>query len=36
MSVSLWNWSEVCDSRPCPGDCDNCDYEPEEEEEEDK
>ena len=32
MSVSKWNWSEVCDSRPCPGDCDNCTYEDEDEE----
>lgn len=29
MSCSLWNWTPACDSRPCPGDCDLCDYEDE-------
>lgn len=24
MSCSLWRWTEECDSRPCPGDCDLC------------
>lgn len=24
MSVSLWAWTEQCEGRPCPGDCDNC------------
>lgn len=24
MSVSLWNWSERCEGKPCPGDCDKC------------
>lgn len=24
MSVSLWRWSEECDGRACPGDCDGC------------
>lgn len=33
MSVSLWRWAEVCDHRACPGDCDFCDFDPEEEEE---
>lgn len=32
MSVDLWRWSEECDFRPCPGDCDLCEYEEEEEE----
>lgn len=29
MSCSKWRWTEECDSRPCPGDCDLCDYEDE-------
>lgn len=29
MSVSLWDWRPVCDTRPCPGDCDLCSYEDE-------
>lgn len=29
MSVDLWRWSEECDHRPCPGDCDLCDKEEE-------
>lgn len=24
MSVSLWNWSYLCEYKPCCGDCDNC------------
>ena len=24
MSVSLWRWSEKCEGKPCPGDCDEC------------
>lgn len=24
MSVSLWRWSEECEGKPCPGDCDEC------------
>lgn len=32
MSCSLWRWTEACDGQPCPGDCDICDYDPEEEE----
>ena len=27
MSCSLWRWIEECDTHPCPGDCDLCDYE---------
>lgn len=26
MSCSLWRWTEICDHRPCPGDCDECGY----------
>ena len=26
MSCSKWRWTPECDSRPCCGDCDNCDY----------
>lgn len=33
MSCSLWRWTEECDGRPCCGDCDNCDYEEETEDE---
>ena len=29
MSVSKWNWKEICDTRPCSGDCDLCGYEDE-------
>lgn len=32
MSCSLYRYSEKCDGRPCPGDCDLCDYFPDEEE----
>lgn len=31
MSCSLWRWTEICDHRPCPGDCDECGYPDEEE-----
>lgn len=24
MSVSLYRWTEECDKRECPGDCDLC------------
>lgn len=24
MSCSLWRWSERCEEKPCPGDCDKC------------
>lgn len=24
MSVSLWAYTESCDGKPCPGDCDLC------------
>lgn len=33
MSCSLWRWTEICDHRPCPGDCDQCGYEEEDDEE---
>lgn len=26
MSVSKWRYTEACDCYPCPGDCDFCDY----------
>lgn len=29
MSCSKWRWTEACDGIPCPGDCDLCDYDPE-------
>jgi len=25
MSCSLYRWTEACDGQPCPGDCDVCD-----------
>lgn len=28
MSVSKWRYTEDCDGRPCPGDCDHCSFEP--------
>lgn len=28
MSVSKWRWTEACDGRPCPGDCDHCSFDP--------
>ena len=34
MSASLWRYTQECDQRPCPGDCDECSYEPEVEEDE--
>ena len=33
MSVSLWAYTESCDGKPCPGDCDNCGRAEDEEEE---
>ena len=24
MSVSKWAWTEACNGKPCPGDCDYC------------
>ena len=36
MSCSLWRWREICDTRPCPGDCDDCGYPEEEEEDEEE
>ena len=33
MSCSLYRYSEKCDGRPCAGDCDLCDFFPDEEEE---
>ena len=33
MSVSLYNWTEACDCRPCCGDCDLCSYEEDEDDE---
>ena len=32
MSVSLWRWTENCEGQPCPGDCDLCSYEEDEDE----
>ena len=29
MSVSKWRWTEACNGIPCPGDCDLCDFDPE-------
>lgn len=29
MSCDKWRWEPICDTRPCPGDCDLCDYEEE-------
>ena len=31
MSVSKWRYTEACEGRPCPGDCDNCSKEDEDE-----
>ena len=28
MSVSLWRYSEMCEGRPCPGECDKCNFDP--------
>lgn len=30
MSCSLWRYTEQCEGRPCPGDCDLCDFDPDE------
>lgn len=30
MSCSLYRYSAACDGRPCAGDCDLCDFDPEE------
>lgn len=32
MSCSLYRYTEECDGRPCPGDCDLCDFCPDTEE----
>lgn len=29
MSCSLWRYSDQCEGRLCPGDCEICDYEEE-------
>lgn len=29
MSCDKWAWTPICDTRPCPGDCDYCSYEDE-------
>ena len=29
MSCDKWRWTEECDHRVCPGDCDLCDYDDE-------
>lgn len=31
MSCSLYRWTEECEGKPCPGDCDICHDVPEEE-----
>lgn len=31
MSVSKWRYTEACEGRPCVGECDLCDFDPEEE-----
>lgn len=36
MSCSLWRWTEACDGKPCPGDCDLCDWNMEDEDEDDE
>lgn len=37
MSVSKWAYDpEVCNDQICPGDCDLCNYKPEEDEEDDE
>ena len=33
MSCSKWRYTEACDHRICPGDCDLCGYSDEEDEE---
>lgn len=32
MSCSLWRYTEKCEGQACCGDCDLCDYDPEDEE----
>lgn len=36
MSVSLYRWTEACEGKPCPGDCDECGFETEGTEADDK
>lgn len=36
MSCSKWRWTEECDGQPCVGDCDLCDFYPEEDYEDDE
>ena len=36
MSCSLYRWTEDCEGRECPGDCDVCDRNMEEEEDDEK
>ena len=36
MSVDLWRYTEACEGIACPGDCDNCHENEEEESEEDE
>jgi hypothetical protein len=31
MSCSLWRWTEECETHFCPGDCDLCELNDEEE-----
>ena len=31
MSCSLWRWTKDCEGQPCPGDCDVCGKEEEDE-----
>ena len=33
MSVSMWRWTEECPMDECCGECDLCEYEPDEEDE---
>ena len=33
MSCDKYRWTEECEQRPCPGDCDLCDYNTEDEDE---
>lgn len=30
MSCSLWRYTEQCEGRPCPGDCDECSFDSDE------
>lgn len=34
MSCDLWRWTEECDTHPCVGDCELCDYNTEDEDDE--